>query len=356
MKLNWNKRKKSEAASKIFRSGVYSAAVTALVLVLVILLNLIVRAIPSRYTEWDLSEAGLYTLSDNSIEVVKNLTQDVKIYYLAETGNEDVILSKLLDHYAAESSHLSWELKDPALYPAFATQYGATDVTNGSLILVCGENSTVLDAADLYEEDYSNYSRTGTSSVTFDGENKITSVLYRLTNGEEHHAYYTTNHGEQTLTDTLTSTLENQNLTLTGLDLLSDSIPEDCDLLIINNPVQDFASAGALVDEMSDLRGYLSRGGKLLITTDSYNRTPNLDAPAGRVWPFPHGGSGGGGGQQSFYERLPHLSAAGLRLCGGERRAGQCGQKPWCPASDGPGHRPDRDRRRDLGSPADHLR
>lgn len=60
--------------------------------------------------------------------------------------------------------------------------------------------------------------------------------------------------------------------------MLSDSIPEDCDLLIINNPVQDFASAGALVDEMSDLRGYLSRGGKLLITTDSYSRTPNLDA------------------------------------------------------------------------------
>ena len=60
--------------------------------------------------------------------------------------------------------------------------------------------------------------------------------------------------------------------------MLSDSIPEDCDLLVINNPVQDFASAGALVDEMSDLRGYLSRGGKLLITTDSYNRTPNLDA------------------------------------------------------------------------------
>ena len=45
MKLNWNKWKKSEAASKIFRSGVYSAAVTALVLVLVILLNLILSLI-----------------------------------------------------------------------------------------------------------------------------------------------------------------------------------------------------------------------------------------------------------------------------------------------------------------------
>ncbi len=117
MKLNWNKRKKSEAARKIFRSGVYSAAVTALVLVLVILLNLIVRAIPSRYTEWDLSEAGLYTLSDNSIEVVKNLTQDVKIYYLAETGNEDVIISKLLDCYAAESSHLELGAERPGPLP-----------------------------------------------------------------------------------------------------------------------------------------------------------------------------------------------------------------------------------------------
>ena len=113
MKLNWNKRKKSEAASKIFRSGVYSAAVTALVLVLVILLNLIVRAIPSRYTEWDLSEAGLYTLSDNSIEVVKNLTQDVQIYYLAETGtaSNEIKYNGLVSSINAEFARLKSVIK-----------------------------------------------------------------------------------------------------------------------------------------------------------------------------------------------------------------------------------------------------
>ena len=268
----------SSSNGKVFRNGLYSTAILAAAVILAVLLNLLVRAVPSKYTEFDLSAAKMYTLGDSSRQLMQSLDQDVTVYYLCETGSEDAIITKLLDHYAAESSHLSWELKDPALYPTFATQYGATDVTNGSLIFVCGEDSMVLDAADLYEEDYSNYYLTGTSNVTFAGENQITSVLYRLTSGEEHHAYYTTNHGEQTLTDTLTSALENQNLTLTGLDMLSDSIPEDCDLLIINNPVQDFASAGALVDEMSDLRGYLSRGGKLLITTDSYNRTPNLDA------------------------------------------------------------------------------
>ena len=269
---------KPQDSGRVFRSGVYSAALTAVVVLLAVLLNLLVRAIPTKYTEFDLSEQGLFTLSDSSAKIVEGLTEDVTIYYLAQTGNEDVLLTKLLDNYAAESSHIRWKQKDPALYPTFAAQYGAESSTNGSLILVCGDKSVVLDAADLYEEDYSNYYLTGTSSASFDGENKLTSAIYRLTSGEERHAYYTTNHGESALTSTLTDALENQNLAVEPLDLLSSEIPEDCDLLIINTPTQDFSSAGALVDEMSALRNYLSKGGRLLVTTDCYNSTPNLDA------------------------------------------------------------------------------
>ena len=69
------------------RSGIYASAVTVLVVVLAVLLNLIVRAVPTKYTEFDLSEAGLYTLSDSSKEIAHALTQDVTIYYLADTGS-----------------------------------------------------------------------------------------------------------------------------------------------------------------------------------------------------------------------------------------------------------------------------
>lgn len=269
---------KPQDGGRVFRSGVYSAALAAIVLVLAILINLVVRAIPTKYTEFDLSESGLFTLSDSSKEIAKNIDTDVTIYYLAETGDEDVIITKLLNNYAAQNNHIRWELKDPAVYPTFASQYGAQNSANGSLILVCGEKSTVLDASDLYTEDYSNYYLNGSSSVTFDGESKLTAALYSLTSGEERHAYYTTNHGEQALTDTLTAALQNQNIAVSALDLLSSDIPDDCNLLIINNPAQDFASAGALVDEMSALRSYLKQGGKLMITTDCYNKTPNLDA------------------------------------------------------------------------------
>ena len=276
--MKFLKPKKSASDGKVFRSGLYSAAITAAVIAAVVLLNLLVRAIPSKYTEFDLSEAGLYTLGDSSKQVAQELSQDVTIYYLCETGNEDRIISKLLDKYAAESSHIAWELKDPAVYPTFAAQYGAQDASSGSLILVSGDQNVVLDASELYDYDYSDYYTTGTYSVTFAGENEVTSAIYRLTSGEQKHAYYTTNHGEQTLTDTLTDALESQNLSLTALDLLSSGIPEDCDLLIINDPAQDLASAGSLVDEMSLLRSYLSSGGKVLLLTDSYYNTPNLDA------------------------------------------------------------------------------
>ena len=270
--------KKTFQNPKVFRSGLWSVVFLLAAVVLAVLVNLAVRAIPDKYTRFDLSESGLYTLSDSSKEIAKGISQDVTIYYLCETGNEDTIISKILDRYASENSHIVWELKDPAVYPTFASQYGVQDSESGSLIFVSGEKSVVLDAADLYTYDYSDYYTSGSPSVTFDGENKITSALYKLTSGEQLHAYYTTNHGEQPLTDTLTDALEGQNFSLTALDLLSDSIPEDCALLIVNVPASDFASAGNLVDEMAVLRSHLGGGGKILLTTDSYYNTPNLDS------------------------------------------------------------------------------
>ena len=274
--MKWNKNASSQKG-RVFRSGLLSTAMLAAVLVLAVLLNLLVRAIPTKYTEFDLSEAKMYTLSDSTKALVEGLEKDVHIYYLCETGSEDAIITKLLDHYAAESGHLSWEQKDPTLYPTFAAKYGAENVSTGSLIVTCGENSTVLDAADLYEYDYTDYYTTGSASVTFGGEKQISSAIYKLTAAAESHAYYTTNHGEQALTSSLTEALKAQNIDAQPLDLLTGTIPEDCDLLIISDPASDFAADG-LVDEIAQLQAYLENGGKVLLTTSGYTETPDLDA------------------------------------------------------------------------------
>ena len=148
--MKWNKNAALLKRAEYFRSGLLSTAMLAAVLVLAVLLNLLGTGHPCKYTEFDLSEAKMYTLSDSTktlVEAGKGCTSIIQ-----ETGSEDAIITKLLDHYAAESGHLSWEQKDPTPVPhPFCRQVRCGECFLRSLIVTCGENSTVLDAADLYE-------------------------------------------------------------------------------------------------------------------------------------------------------------------------------------------------------------
>ena len=76
-------RKNRPVNGKVFRSGVYSTAILAAAILLAVLVNLVVRAIPSKYTEFDLSEGKMYTLGDSSVQLAQSLQQDVTIYFCA---------------------------------------------------------------------------------------------------------------------------------------------------------------------------------------------------------------------------------------------------------------------------------
>ena len=263
--------------ARVLHNGVYASVITAAAIALAIVVCLVMEALPRTYTEFDLSETGIYTLSDTTKEILGGLEQDVTLYYLAQTGNEDPFITGLLDRYAEHSGRVTWQQKDPALNPTFAGQYDAETASEGSVIVVSGEESNLIDYYDFYP-DYYYYSYGYSDTNRFDGENCLTTAIYNVTSGESSRAYYTTNHGETTLGSGLLSAIEKQNISLNALSLLTSAIPEDCELLIINCPQQDFTDEESGLDELSQLKAYLAGGGKLILCTDYSYETPNLDA------------------------------------------------------------------------------
>lgn len=135
-------------SKRALHSGMYASALAVVVLAVIVLVNLVIRALPTKYTEYDISTTSLFTLSDTTENLLHELNADVTAYYLAESGQEDANITRLLDRYAGESSHFSWQQRDPVLYPTFAQQYDGASA--GSVVLVCGDNSDVLSYNDMY--------------------------------------------------------------------------------------------------------------------------------------------------------------------------------------------------------------
>lgn len=68
-------------------------AMAAVFIVIVVVINMIVGAIPSKYSQLDVSSSKLYTIGDETKKVLKALDKDVTIYQIAASGSEDDTIS-----------------------------------------------------------------------------------------------------------------------------------------------------------------------------------------------------------------------------------------------------------------------
>lgn len=253
---------KASFTSRKFRGGAYATAVSAIVIVLVLLVNIIVTELDLKI---DISKEGMYTLTDTTKDYVKGIKDKITIYYLAETGSEDKTVTEIVEKYADLSGKIKVEYKDPVLYPNFASKYTDEEVSSNSLIVVNEANgrSKYVDYNEMYitEFDYNSFS----SNVTgVDVEGQVTSALEYVTTKDLPIMYEVTGHGETQIGTTLSDALKKANVTVKSLATLSaETIPEDCSILFINGPQNDYTE-----DEIAMIKDYLSGGGNAVILVD----------------------------------------------------------------------------------------
>ena len=268
-------------ASRSLRAGSYSLAVCAVALVIVVLVNLIAGTLPVKYTEFDLSKNSLFSLSDYSKQIVKNVDTDVTIYHLTTASNEDSNLSTLLRRYEDLNSHIHVETRDPQI-SQIASQYTKDEVSENSLIFVSEKRSKVVDYNSIvgYSEEAQMYAMYGqsVSPDQFSGEREITTALSFVTTDVLPKVYVLTGHGEYELASTVQTAVASENIELVDFDLAQQKdVPQDCACLLILAPDTDIAP-----QELTAIETYFNDGGKLLfalrIKSQLKSDTPNLDA------------------------------------------------------------------------------
>ena len=256
------------------RHGAYSVGLTVLVIAVVIVFNLIVGQIPEAYRNLDVSSTKIYDISDTTTELLDSLDSDVDMTVLAVKDSTDERITTFLSRYAALSDKIHMEWIDPVLHPSALTDY---DTTENTIVVSCedtGKTTTVSFGDILVLDEYSYYYY-GTESYTeFDGEGQLTGAVNYVTNDTDHTIYQTTGHGESSLSTTITDLMEKNSYTLSEVNLLmTTSVPDDCDLLLMDAPTTDLSA-----DESEMLRSYLADGGKVMILfgDTSFAELPNL--------------------------------------------------------------------------------
>ena len=265
---------KDSMNKKYIKNGSYSVVISAVFVVIVLVVNMIVGSLPSKYTEVDVSAQKLYSITDDTKNFLKKLDKDVTIYQVVQSGSEDETIKKLLEKYEEGSDHIKVEQKDPVVNPKFTSEYTSDDVAANSLIVVCGDRSKVVNYSSIYESsiDYNTYQSTTTG---FDGEGQIDSAISYVTSEDLPVLYTLDGHGEKDLDSTLQEDIQKANIDIKSLNLITEeSVPDDAACLLINAPTSDISES-----EKDAIIDYLENGGKAMIFSDYTEESmDNFDA------------------------------------------------------------------------------
>jgi len=332
------KMKMKQGTGRKLRYGGVTAALTALIIAAIIVVNVIFSALTQKFLWYaDMTPPLLFTLSENCIDLLKNGDEEFNSASTTQTidairaekraedptfKDEDLMVrlifcdtatawkentTRLYVHQTAEQleaafpDYIEVVEHDILWNPSAVSQYEGVNSTT-QVIIEFGTEYRVrsLDDFYLYEDD------TNTTLWAYNGEKVFASSILSVTRAESPVAGIVTNHGEQ-VTAEFVNTLELAGFKVEEVDLSAkpdesytgdikdySPIPKNCRLLVICNPSADFVEAGEREDdtqlnEIDRLDDFLvgevtGMKGSLMVFIASETRLDNLENYLSEEW------------------------------------------------------------------------
>jgi ABC-type uncharacterized transport system involved in gliding motility auxiliary subunit len=205
----------------------------------------------NNHKRWDLTQNKRYSLSPQTIAVLKGLTEPIKItgFYVPEQGGQRERVEDLLQEYRYHTDLLQVQFVDPDQNPGLARQLGIS--SSGVLVFQRGDKKQESFAID---------------------EQDITSNILKVSRDVQKTVYFTTGHGERDPEDynsenysQIKAVLERDNYLVKTVNLatVTDTLPSDVAAIVVAGPRGPFAP-----QEAERLGKYLDDGGKVMVLAD----------------------------------------------------------------------------------------
>ena len=118
------------------------AALTALAIALVILVNMLFSVLGNKTNlKIDLTGDGVFTLANESKDVVETVDRDINIYYATNAQNRNTRYSEILDTFDKSSEHINVKEVNIDTDPGFSSKYNLKSYN--SVVVECEETGKV---------------------------------------------------------------------------------------------------------------------------------------------------------------------------------------------------------------------
>ncbi len=192
---------------------------------------------------WDLTRSHRYSLSPESIQIVRQLKQPLHMIYFNRSSHFSSAKA-FLTRYARASRQVHLDFVDPDRHPMQARRYKVQ--TYGTLVLALPGR---------------------THNVSTLSEQKITNALVRMLKGARKIAYFAQGDGERRPAGTgrsgyssIARSLKSENFTVKPLVLdQTPQVPANASVLVIAGPTHAWLPA-----EVTAVANYLAQGGRVL--------------------------------------------------------------------------------------------
>ena len=268
MKFKFRDKLKFFIFNKKFKYNSLISVFVVIFIAIVFILNVIVANLVNKFDlKVDLTSYGLYRVSDETREFLKDYDKKARIIVLNNEDNfkksEDIYtkhLYNMVKNIVACNEKLSLEFVNLNEQPNFAAKYPNLKLQqNGILITDENNNARFLSVFNMFKNQYQGDSYNYSSEVISNVEKNIASALEFVSGRKKINTVLISGHDEINIKSFKGVVFDENGYNLIETNLSSEKIPDDTDLVFIVAPIVDYS-----VEEIKKLQDYVSAGKKIV--------------------------------------------------------------------------------------------